>query len=145
MEELLVDLRLKVALNSNRFQHRKTNLAKWSYRDKCNAVSVGVAYKYVARFFETEFHDGLSEEIWVKALIHEYYDYMLSINKDGLISKSSYGYISANLLLCRHIHMAARILGHIIWFQTRKWNTSHQAKVSTPVAHVSDEIIRKRM
>lgn len=133
MEEVWVDLRLKVALTSNGFRRRRTNLAGRRRQVKCNALSSDIAHKHVTLFFETEFHDGLGE------LRHKDYNYMIFINKDGLISKYSCNYMSASLLVYKHIHMTAKMFGQTICFQTREPDSSQQADVSMLMIQTSDE------
>ena len=119
LEEVLKDLRIKVALTQNGFLRRRTNLVEQRQQDESNLISDEVALRYVTRFYSSENSDEIVEKISVKSFSTENVFYTIKINEDGLLSNCSCPVMTLNGIICKHLNLAARILGHQINYETR--------------------------
>ena len=119
LEEVLKNLRIKVALTQNGVLRRRTNLVDQTQQDESNLISDEVALRYVTRFYSSENSDEIVEKISVKSFSTENVFYTIKINEDGLLSNRSCQVMTLNGSICKHLNLAARILRNQINYETR--------------------------
>ncbi|RKF60248.1 hypothetical protein OnM2_052080 [Erysiphe neolycopersici] len=125
-----------------RRSHRKTlaqydtdcwkSLLLHSDQKKCNEIPTELAMTFVSHTNDPESCDELGKEILVKSLTKENVQYSVLLNEDGLISRCTCDYMSKSLVVCKHMYLAARVLGYTISFDIRETEASCNELLPTP-------------
>ena len=119
VEEVLQELRSKIALTLNGFIRRRINLAEQKQLDESDAISDEAAVNMVSRTIKSDESNLCVEEIQVCSFFEPTIQYEILLNDNGLIAKCSCPHMTTNSIVCKHMHLAARVLGHQICFDTR--------------------------
>lgn len=75
-----MELRLKVALTSNRILRRETNLAEQKKLDECNAMPNIITLSFVEWSIGSEGHERFGKEILERSFINDKVKYDISLN-----------------------------------------------------------------